>query len=256
MITTLYANGDSWVAGNGIERDPKLLGSQKITYAQELAWPLRLAEKLNCSYINDAIGGGSNQRMVRRTLAFIDDWPAHRRSELLVVLGWTSSERGEEMVSYGNVSQWTRMNAWQDFRDQWAKGDSPFPKNVLSQLESYRLIKAMHLTHPFAAMEAYLNQVWMLSSVLDQLGIKFMFFNTIDVWAWDERADLARRFGSRLRAMQATRYLGMDKLESMSGWCKARSLPLSPCVHPMIDGHEEWANHLATEYTKIYHGRI
>lgn len=252
MITTIYANGDSWVAGNGIERDPQLSNRPSITYTAELAWPARLAEKLRCNHINDAIGGGSNQRMIRTTLAFLDDWPVHRRSELLVVIGWTSSERGEECVSHGEATQWSRMNAWQDFRDQWAKGMSPFPQNVLSQLETYRLIKAMYLMNPHAAIEAYLNQVWMLSSLLDQIGVKFMFFNTIDVWAWDNRLDLAKLHRSRLKTMQGSRYLGMSSLASMSSWCKDRGLSMSPCIHPMIDAHDEWADHLANEYNNTY----
>lgn len=88
----LYANGDSWTYGEEIVDG----SSDNLTVKYYNTWPFFLSQHLDISIcVNEALGGGNNERIVRKTLDFIFKWVKDEKnpSDLLVVIGWTSPER-------------------------------------------------------------------------------------------------------------------------------------------------------------------
>ena len=98
-MKTLYANGDSWTHGDEIP-DTKNMNCHSNRYYG--SWPWLLSRELKIPLcINDGVGGGSNGRIYRRTCAYIINYLAagYDPKELLIVIGWTTSERSELAVS-------------------------------------------------------------------------------------------------------------------------------------------------------------
>ena len=83
----LYANGDSWMAGDGVEeKGYKIQGTKRCSKL--------LSDKLGLIEINESTSGGSNDRMVRRTIRWFDN-NTDKWDEVLVVLGFTCPDRME-----------------------------------------------------------------------------------------------------------------------------------------------------------------
>ncbi|MBR18632.1 MAG: hypothetical protein CMA64_00545 [Euryarchaeota archaeon] len=91
-IKTLYTNGCSWTYGEelGEQNDPN-----EQSYKFYNSWPWHVAQQYKIpQLINDARGGGSNERIFRRTVEFIRNTKI-KYSELAIIVAWTSAERTE-----------------------------------------------------------------------------------------------------------------------------------------------------------------
>ncbi len=101
MTNYIYANGCSYVVGAGLQ-----------DYTRQTAIHL-LAEELNCEYFNNAIDGGSNQRIVRTTIDWLlennDKW-----NEVLVLIGWTGVLRYETQQG----KKWIQMKSYDGNPDE------------------------------------------------------------------------------------------------------------------------------------------
>jgi hypothetical protein len=254
MIKFIYANGCSWTAGNGIESDPMIAASSpdKVENVQRLlSWPQRLAALMNADHVNDGYGGGSNTRMMRRTIEFIRNWPTDQRHELLVVLGWTSIERDEVFVSYRNTRNWCNMNTWQKFSNQWAANS--FPSFLKNQLDLYQNIKNQYLTDERECIRKHLQNVYVMANILENLQIKFLFFNSIGGMCFPNSSiDHLKEFPTEFAYLNDARFVDMHENSSMLKFCVDNNIPLSQCHHPMIKGHQTWATYLHQAYLRIY----
>ena len=78
----LYTIGDSWTFGD------ELKNPQKESY------PYLLSQKLNCELVNDAVCGGPNDWMFRKTI----EWVCSRDNldDVIIIVGWSSVNRREE----------------------------------------------------------------------------------------------------------------------------------------------------------------
>ena len=66
-----------------------------LTYKFYNSWPWHLSQHLKIpQLVNDALGGTSNYRILRRTLDYIQNYKGNY-NELLVVVAWTTYERKE-----------------------------------------------------------------------------------------------------------------------------------------------------------------
>ena len=99
MIEVVYSNGCSHSAGGGLELSKELDNQKGIlvkdTYNKihgvnwntqsEVTYIARLAEKLNCEYVNDAASGGGSNRVVRMAYEFVKkNW--YRKDKLFLFL--------------------------------------------------------------------------------------------------------------------------------------------------------------------------
>ena len=92
----LYTNGDSWTYGDEITHPTNKVNDDTIRYYN--TWPWILSQELNIGVcINESLPGRSNYRIFRRTLDFIFKWIERGKDpkDLMIVIGWTTSERYE-----------------------------------------------------------------------------------------------------------------------------------------------------------------
>jgi hypothetical protein len=117
-----------------------VVGAGLQDYTRQTAIHL-LAEELNCEYFNNAIDGGSNQRIVRTTIDWLlennDKW-----NEVLVLIGWTGILRYE--IQQGK--KWKQMKSYDG--------------------------------NPDEMLSKYLDSILYLQLFLEANNIKYIFWNT------------------------------------------------------------------------------
>jgi len=273
MIETLYVNGCSWTAGNEIESDPgfKLFTESKGWKLQDpldpinwnlvdadgqlvsrvdehyntFNWAGRLQQALKLPHlINDATGGGSNDRILRTTVQHIMSMPEQDRKHTLVVIGWTVSDRSEIYV--GN--DWHRFNAAQPFSstaDRYFLPDETILKNIDKFQEDYIL----NVFSDYQRVHNYFQTIYLLSNLLDNLKIKYYFFNALPAW-WNAGSssvscDVQAEFPEQL-IWADTHTKFHPREDSMFKYVNQNNCPVAQYGHPMFQGHEMWANHLLT----------
>lgn len=89
-IKKLYANGDSW--SFGAELGDNL--PDELDYKFYNSWPMFLSQRMGIpQVINDSLGGGSCDRIFRKTVEYIKSQDTIE--DTVFILGWTSEERFE-----------------------------------------------------------------------------------------------------------------------------------------------------------------
>jgi hypothetical protein len=156
----LYVNGDSNTAGSEISD-------------KDQSWPNLLASKLNCSLINQAVGGGSNPGILRTTYEFINS--CSNIKDHFFIIGWTSWEREEWNYNnnYHNVNAGGYTTLPAEFHAQY--------KNwVTEQTAETRILKSSVLH----------NEICKLHETLKQQDIKHLFFNALMPYLHNEHKQI------------------------------------------------------------------
>ena len=271
MIDTLYVNGCSWTAGNELECDPgfKLFIESKGWKLQDPSDPINwnlvdaagnLASRVDEHYntfnwagrlqkllkvpklINDAAGGGSNDRILRTTVQRIMSMPERDRKRTLVVIGWTASDRSEIYV--GN--DWHRFNATQPFSSTADRYFLP-DETVLKKIDKFQEDYILNVFSDYQRVHNYFQTVYLLSNLLDNLKIKYYFFNALPAW-WiagssEVSCNVQGEFPEQLM-WHDNHNKFHPRGDSMFKYVFDNKCPPAPYGHPMFQGHEMWANHL------------
>jgi hypothetical protein len=271
MIKHLVTNGCSWTSGNELEFDPEFdrllqrLKLVKVDSTNPLNWNLNdldgnwattfdvLYNHLNWSgYLKDKIGaeqltnlstgGGSNARILRTTLDYVLKLPQELRKETLVVIGWTVSERDEMYIA----NSWQRWNATQPFNitaDRIKMPDDSLVDKITRIQEDY----IVYLYNDYAAAGKYFQQSYLLANLLENLGIKYFFFNALPAW-WESgelefKVDVVKEFKEQVQ-WQETHSNCLSNSNTMYKFVNDHKYPIAPCFHPLSQGHLAWANYL------------
>lgn len=271
MIKHLVVNGCSWTAGNELEEDPefnallqvngltkedpsdplnwRLLdanGEAVATYDDlynMLNWPCYLQEKLGIEQLtNLAAGGGSNARIMRTTIDYVMSLTPEQCSETMIVIGWTVSERDEICIG----KDWQRWNSTQPFAstvDRLTCTDNDLIDKISRIHEDYIL----YLHSDYGSVKKYFQQVYLLSNLLENLGIKYFFFNALPAWwqagnlAFD--VDVFEEFKDQLVWHENSRYM-LSNDDTMYKFINDNNWPTATHMHPLSKGHLAWANYL------------
>ena len=240
----LYTNGCSWTAGYSIMEDPgyisnpQLLDDQNERYA--LSWSAVLQKKLGIpNLVNDALGGGSNNRMVRMTCSWVLEYlKDNSPDDLFVIIGWTEPNRNE--IFYD--SKWERFNMARPFSETI---DPPRTDYHIDRIDK---IKDDYLTWVQNAkydLTHYFQTVMLMSNFLENQGIDFLFFNSIpciDDWSLPFNDYVNSDFQPYID--YKINHKSIITEMSMYWYMEAHKISLSPCLHPMIEGHSRWAEYL------------
>ena len=247
MSKILYANGCSWTSGNGIDKDPNFRSTgdpgKDFTVGHKVySWPVVLSKKLLYDCINDSFGAGSNKRIVRTTCNFLMNFPKDQYKDLVVVIGWTTTERNE--IHHYKTNKWIPFNARQQFSTSAfnLKGEEEYNKMI----DEYQKLYVTYVYSEIENLTNYVHQKYLLSSLLENLGIKYIFFDSLPASfitesKFDYRAEL-EKFKTKSMMTDTT---FMD-------FCNLNNIPTSPCVHPMIEGHKVWAEKLYDKILSLY----
>jgi len=152
----LYVNGDSFTFGTGVK--------------EQNSWPTLLAKNLNFDLVNEAMPGGSNYRIVRKTLDFLS---VHRPQ--LVVIAWSSYLRTEFSSQNSCPAGVNNLDYNGQPIIQVQPNYNKYHKHDIGVVESfYKTANQEWL------MDNYLNQVLLLQSYLKCSKIQHVFVNALD----------------------------------------------------------------------------
>lgn len=269
MIKRLVVNGCSWSAGNELEHSPEfmtmiqadglhkqapqdynnwnLLDSNNNVvstfdrYYDKLNWAGYLKEKLSIpELVNLSTGGGSNTRILRTTIDYVMALPEAHRSETLIAIGWTVSERTEIYV--GN--NWQRWNATQQFSttvDRLLLNDD----KLIKRLDKFQEDHIAYVHSDYEAVHRYFQQCYLLSNLLDNLKIPYVFFNALPAW-WR-----AGPLKSNINPGDFNKYIAWKEQNkrfiantTMFNFVSDGNYDVAPYKHPLAKAHLAWANYL------------
>lgn len=263
IIDFLYTNGCSWSAGNGIEHDP-LLGSMPLSdrwnYLLKYAWPSVLAEKLKVECLNEALGAGSNARMVRTTCDFLRNYPKEKYKSLVVVLGWTTVDRSEIYLSNAGREGWCMFNATQPVSSHKPPFRPDFDMEYINRIDSWQEDYLLDVFSYHNNYTKFFQEMYLMSNLLENLGIKYVFFSSLpwrNMWLPDyDRFDVVQQFEHEISVLQKPCILNTrdcdESLNVMSEFCRINKVPMAKDHHTMIEGHKSWGDHLYQEFVNIY----
>jgi hypothetical protein len=268
MIDTIYANGCSWTAGNEIEKDPKFIEAlllEGLIYKpntwevldkdesyicapsdvwSKFNWPTQVGKNLNISkVINESIGGGSNYRLLRLTCDFILAYPPEKRENLLVIIGWTAPDRKE--IHLQDKNSWERFNYTQPFSKTVEMPDR-FDHVRLNGYDNYQKDYISYIFSEFENVKIYFQQLFLLSNLLENLKIKYLFFNALCFPDY-AHPNLDENFIPDELKNDVKWYKTNNSIindETMQTYVYNKKLPVAELMHPMIDAHASWAEHL------------
>jgi hypothetical protein len=221
-MKTLYVNGDSHTAN---------VYPAGVTAAQHLA------QHFNCSVINDALAGGSNQRIIRTTLERL---PSLDPTDTVILIGWSSFERTEWYYS----GQWHQIcgDQWYqiipDLQQVWQQHLLAW--HVNSHYENFRLMQEQH------------SAIWRFHNTLVQLGYHFCFYQGCDTFFFDgcpqQDQDFKLPWNSRTWIHDPYVQITADNsrlVENFSRWALSQGFSHSDDrAHFGQDAHTAWAKYL------------
>ena len=278
MIETLYVNGCSWTLGNEIDQSEefgRLVEDANLTcdpdcvnnanwalynstgemagrhedFYNKLNWAGHLKDHLNAKHlVNDAFGGGSNQRIVRTTLDYIKSLSRKDYAKTLIVIGWTNCGRDE---IYFNKA-WQKLNNRQPFSHTF-----DYEQDSLSDAEKKKLDKIHDqyiagLFDEHTKIKYYFDSSYMLSNTLKNLGIAHLFFNAIPVWF-----DADHQIGSSPWSIhfkdinlqnKNKNFLNIE--DSFNIHVFDKKLPTGQWGHPAPTAHQSWARYIHNKIIK------
>jgi hypothetical protein len=96
----------------------------------------------------------------------------------------------------------------------------------------------------------YFNSVYLLANTLENLKVKYMFFNALPPW-WTA-GDLKTNFDVENSFVQEVKHHNdhnniMHYKDSMFDFVNRNNYPVAKYLHPLCLAHTDWAEHLNTE---------
>jgi hypothetical protein len=245
----MYVNGDSWTVGTAIEQDPifikeiKKQGSDEYgRLVQHYTWSGQLSKMFNAECINQAQAGGSNHRIVRTTCEYIQSIPKEEHKDLFVVIGWTSCDRQELHI---NDRYYVYNPAFTFSCDKLRDG---IPFDILYDIDRYQKIYITHLFDEYPLLVTYYQQKYLLANYLENLGIKYYFFDAIHN-VWDKNKCVHNDYCDSKEKMLSE--YNVKFKPTMIDFCKEFDI-ITPCFHTLTSGHNKWANILYKDILRIY----
>jgi hypothetical protein len=215
----LYANGDSWTFG---EEFPSSTPMDEVNRYYTI-WPYVLSTLMNIPLVvNEAMGGGSNHRIFRKTIDFIFDYIGKKKNpnELLIVIGWTTPERSEIYVN-----------------DRYCKitSNGVVEKNYPTSLDDYQRLYYDFYDDGEAKL-TQLRYMLILRQICDSFGIKYYDFIAIGEQPLEYNILSLKHYG-----------MSLNRTYGRMSWKKfvyLNNLPTYEYGHPTIATHEIWANEI------------
>lgn len=227
-------------------------------YMAENSWPNRLRAKLGIeSYTNDGYSGASNFRIVRTTMASVNELlKTYQAEELLVVIGWSGFSRYELFYE----------NAWWTLSPTFSKIDIP-NKDLAKMCELYNKWIIPELRYLVSTHLMHVNQ---MKDFLESRNIKYVFSYGIAEamnlnYSMDERWELENN--KEIRSLYELSGFGKNWvfndplgefgeapsyetfIEKMThkaffDFAKDKNFKFGSGLHPLETAHDAWAQHL------------
>lgn len=219
----LYANGCSMTAGSEAEND------EKINYKD--SFPAVISNMLGWEHLNAALPGGSNSRIIRTTILWVENWLISEKdpAELFVLINWTGNDRLE--VMHQNETYPLLVH------DLDSEEYQKIPPMVRRYYESY--LGAVDNRDMIA-----LQNILLMESYLKSKNINYLFLNAIESWP----TNLIQNRKLIYDALDKKHYLdgGRDR-GHMREWLRSQGYPFAPKLHFRKDAYKAYAE-MIVEY--------
>jgi len=161
----LYFNGCSFTYGDELENP------------QQHSWPTLVSSRLNCDFLNDAVSGGTNDRIVYKTLL------NHKRYDFFII-AWTHYARFTEYNPIDNfeINFSPRLNL-----NAALQCSNDLKKNY-SKYKTYGEMYYKHWYNDLFEFKKWLQQIVLLQSFLKQNNKPFIMLNTMEnnISSWSQ----------------------------------------------------------------------
>lgn len=275
MISRLYVNGCSWTAGNELEQDTEFrnyISAQSLRfedpsdpnnwrllndrnevfsnagrYFDIFNWAGRLKNNLGVTeLVNHAEGGASNRRILRTTCDYLLSTTPDERDQLLVVIGWTVSERSEIYIERNGKGNWQRFNPTQKFSSTYdhMHNIEGVELNVIDELQEKH---TAYIHSDYAGIFDYFQSSYLLANLLENLNVRYLFFNALPPW-WigghlKTTCDVESQFATYLNWHEQHKH-SLHYTDTMYGFVHNNNFPVGQYLHPLVQGHRAWADYL------------
>ena len=157
-MPTLYVNGDS-------HSQNCYPANTNLPTATEL-----LAKKFQLEYKNQALAGGSNQRIIRTTLEYL---PKLDPAKTVIVIGWSSFERTEWHYKdkWHQICGQAAYSVDAELRELWNHHITMWQSNA--NKERFRRIQEQH------------QAIWCFHVLLTNLGYQHLFYQGCKTFFFD-----------------------------------------------------------------------
>jgi hypothetical protein len=251
-IKCVYANGDSFVFGQGLDPDGQNHFYDFTKKLRNENWTGVIATKLGIDlendYYNDALPGGSNDRIVRTTLSKLPELlEKYKPEEILVLIGWTDSSRTEFCYNISEIEKKYQFLPMLPHCD---------PNENNSDWTRMKVHKKMHELYygffqsTYADYIRIANQLVLLQCFLQKIGVKFLFTASLSLFMYvNSNNQLVYRdfFEETLNLPSLTNLIDKTTFldsPSVASFLHQQSLTSLPCGHPTSNGHTEWATYI------------
>ena len=153
----LYFNGCSFTYGN------------ELTNPQQSAWPTLVASQLNCDFLNDAVSGGANDRIIYKTIQNINNYD-------YFFIAWTRYTRFTEYNPVDNIE--INFNPSLGLDPSTLYSDDL--KTNYSKYKDYGLMYYKHWFNELFEFKKWLQQIILLQSFFKQHNKPYLMLNTSD----------------------------------------------------------------------------
>lgn len=275
MIDTLYVNGCSWTAGNELDEDPifveylvnrgmKLYSTDipgvvnvkdsndnlvgvAAEFWNEFTWAKNLADKLHLNLINDSAGGASNDRIVRTTIDYVRTLSPKQRKQTLIIIGWSTPERNEICINDAHdIPNWYRFNATQKFSESLTL-DQTLSAPTVQTIDEFHKLWVSNVLNLHERIHCYFRGVYLLSNLLENLGIRYYFFNALPCCD-EHNINIQHNFGSWLG--WHNNHSNIRRMDSaMFHFVDEHNYKIAPGGHPLVEAHAAWAEELLHDLT-------
>jgi hypothetical protein len=223
----LYANGDSFAFGQELDgpRTPETFYNFS-EFQRDHCYSGIIADKWGTEYCNEALPGGSNQRMYRTTMNSISlALQRYEPHEIFVMLSFTHNTRYEFYMT-----QWKK---WVPYMTVLRPRD-PHPMTRLWD-ELTR-----HYSSPEAEHDYDQLMILGLQNFLRVHRVPYIITSSMSIGAtYDDEA----KYVPKHIALQRYRPRYFDR-PSFVGYIHVHGYERGPELHPLVEGHRAWAEYL------------
>lgn len=229
-MTKLFATGCSFTWGGGIEEYlydsnniilDELNSSDQNQRRLNVTWPGKLSKLLNCTeFYNYSIGGGSNDRIVRKTTNFFID-KIHNNENLsdwIVIIQWTVPHRFEFFDS--------ESKSWGIVLPEFVCTEN---KRYFDKKESEKILSSFFWNTDEAWQQKQFNDILLLGSFLKTHNIKYFFTSMCPLELKSSHEDYCSE-----NFVWYNNNLKMCSIESMQNIDRCKKSP-----HPSEIGHTQ-----------------
>lgn len=161
----LYFNGCSFTHGDELENP------------QQHSWPTLVSSRLNCDFLNDAVTGGTNDRIVYKTLLNLKKYD-------FFIIAWTSYSRFTEYNPVDNFE----INFNPQLNTNAALHRSDDLKKNYPKYKTYGETYYKHWYNDLFEFKKWLQQIILLQSFFKQNNKPFIMLNTMknNISSWSQ----------------------------------------------------------------------